>query len=281
MLTRLFAIAASAIFLGLAMQVVPAAADDSSVTSTEDGWVHGRRTKSDSPKASGPTHKSAPHRSTPVSRDGTQRPSPVKKNSPTQEWGCDRLVASWLGSESCDEGTPSTPVTGEPGAVDHLNLVVTPPTQNEVRVALHLPDPTPHFGPDPDANEWKMLAVGYPIWLWTEGPRALTATATHQGLSMTLTAHQTATSFTLGDGHRLSCATTTPYPEHPTSYGRQSPSCGYRYATRSRPGHDYTVTATTHWRVTWSAGGRTGTLTTTHTGSRTLAVGELQALIKG
>ena len=42
-------------------------------------------------------------------------------------------------------------------------------------VRLHLPDATPVFGPDPDNNEWKMLAVGYPVWLWTEGPRQKSA----------------------------------------------------------------------------------------------------------
>ena len=41
------------------------------------------------------------------------------------------------------------------------------------------------------------------------------------------------------------------------------------------------MTATTHWAVTWATAGRTGTLATTYTGERTLAVGELQALIKG
>ena len=35
----------------------------------------------------------------------------------------------------------------------------------ELMVRLQLPDPTPQIGPDPEGNEWKMGAVGYPLWL--------------------------------------------------------------------------------------------------------------------
>lgn len=168
----------------------------------------------------------------------------------------------------------------EPGDLTAIREF-TPPTEAEVRVALRLPDPTPRFGPDPSVNEWKMLAVGYPIWLWTDKPTTLKATATHDGLTMTLTAERTSTSFDLGDGHHLTCTRTTEYPARPDRYGTPSPTCGYTYQKRSRPGHDYTVTATTHWQITWTTAGRTGTLTTTHTGRRTLPIGELQALIRG
>ncbi len=159
--------------------------------------------------------------------------------------------------------------------------MVTPPSEAEVRVALRLPDPTPRFGPDPSVNEWRMLVVGYPIWLWTDRPTQLSTTATHQGLSMTLTADWTSTSFDMGDGHQLTCTATTAYPKHPDRYGTPSPTCGYVYEKRSKPGHDYTVTAITHWQVSWSAAGHSGTLTTSYAGHRTLAIGELQALIKG
>lgn len=123
--------------------------------------------------------------------------------------------------------------------------------------------------------------VGYPIWLWTDRPTRLAATATHDGLSMSLSAEWTSTSFEMGDGQAVTCTRTTVYPQHPGRYGTPSPTCGYVYEKRSRPGHDYTVTATTHWRVTWTTAGRSGTLTTSHAGQRTLTIGELHTLIKG
>jgi hypothetical protein len=185
---------------------------------------------------------------------------------------------------SGDECVQVRTVTGMMGCEDDHNgvtRIVTPPSEAEVRVALHLPDPTPRFGPDPSANEWKMLAVGYPIWLWTDPPTHLSATATHDGLTMTLVADWTSTSFDMGDDHTVTCTRTTKYPEHPSRYGTPSPTCGYTYQTRSKPGHDYTVAATTHWDVTWSTAGRSGSLTTTYTGRRTLPVGEIQAVVKG
>jgi len=142
---------------------------------------------------------------------------------------------------------------------------------------LHLPDPTPQFGPDPEANEWHMLAVGYPLWLWTSGPTRLTTTATRYGLSFTLTATWEDTRFDFGDGHGLTCAGTTPYPAN-AKPGAPSPTCGYTFQKAS-PSTGYRVQAHTNWRVDWAASGQSGTLHTTYTGSRTLPVGELSALI--
>lgn len=147
----------------------------------------------------------------------------------------------------------------------------------EVVARLHLPDPTPQFGPDPDANEWHMLAVGYPLWLWTSGPTRLTTTATRYGLSFTLTATWEDTRFEFGDGHSLTCADTTPYPAT-AKPGAPSPTCGYTYQKAS-PAAGYRVQAHTNWRVDWAASGQSGTLNTTYTGSRTVPVGELNALI--
>jgi hypothetical protein len=215
----------------------------------------------------------------PGGREKAAKPGqPVRANPPPKR------PASRLPDSGCrtDAGESSVLrcAVDEPGDLTAIREF-TPPTEAEVRVALRLPDPTPRFGPDPSVNEWKMLAVGYPIWLWTDKPTTLEATATHDGLTMTLTAERTSTSFDLGDGHHLTCTRTTEYPARPDRYGTPSPACGYTYQKRSRPGHDYTVTATTHWQITWTTAGRTGTLTTTHTGRRTLPIGELQALIRG
>ena len=147
-----------------------------------------------------------------------------------------------------------------------------------VVVRLRLPDPTPQFGPDPSANEWQMIPVGYPVWLWTEGPDDLSATTQAYGYTFTLRAVRTSTVFTLGDGHSQTCTAVTPYTAAVTP-GSASPTCGYTYAEPSRPGPDYAVSATTRWRVTWTAAGESGVITATHTGNSTLAVGELFALV--
>lgn len=152
-----------------------------------------------------------------------------------------------------------------------------PAVAREVVARLHLPDPTPQFGPDPDANQWHMLAVGYPLWLWTSGPTRLTTTVTRYGVSFTLTATWQDTRFELGDGHSLTCANTTPYPTD-AAPGAPSPTCGYTYQ-KAAPSSGYRVQAHTNWRVDWSAAGHSGTLDTTYTGSRTVQVGELNALI--
>jgi hypothetical protein len=151
----------------------------------------------------------------------------------------------------------------------------------EVIAKLKLPNPTPRFGPDPSVNEWNMLAVGFPIWLWTDQPTHLTTTAHHDGLTFHLTATWQNTTFTMGDGHTTTCTTTTTYPTHINKPGTPSPTCGYTYNTPSPKNHPYTVTAQTNWQITWTTAGQTGTLPHTYTGHRTLTIGELASLVNG
>lgn len=126
-----------------------------------------------------------------------------------------------------------------------------------------------------------MLAVGYPIWLWTDQPTHLTTTAHNDGLTFQLTATWQSTTFNMGDGHTKTCTTTTPYPNHTNKPGTPSPTCGYTYNTPSPKNHPYTVTAATHWQIHWTSTGQQGTFNHTYTGNRTLEIGELQSLIKG
>ena len=158
---------------------------------------------------------------------------------------------------------------------------VTTSDVQEVAAQLKLPNPTPRFGPDPSANEWKMLAVGFPIWLWTDRPTTVSTTAHHDGLTFTLTATWTSTTFTMGDGHSKTCTATTIRPKQLKPATEPSPTCGYTYQTKSKIGHPYTVTADTHWRIDWTTNGYSGTFTHTYTGNRTLEIGELQSLING
>lgn len=177
-------------------------------------------------------------------------------------------------SEECrvPPADPANPASARPP------LAAVRALAREVVLSLQLPDATPHIGPDPSVNEWNMAVVGYPLWLWTEGPRTLSTTRTAYGVTFTLTATQTSTYFTLGDGHSLTCATTQPYPAG-TTPGTPSPSCGYRYQKASLPHGTYTVSATTGWSVQWAALGYTGTLPTSLTASRSLPVGELHTVI--
>lgn len=145
-------------------------------------------------------------------------------------------------------------------------------------VRLQLPDPTPQIGPDPSLNEWKMAAVGYPLWLWTGGSTHVTSRVRAYGITFTLRATWLSTTFDMGDGHTVTCTNTRAYTST-VKPGSTSPTCGYTYLKASLPKGNYTVTATTNWRIGWSALGSSGSLPGSYTGTRSLPVGELNALV--
>jgi hypothetical protein len=143
---------------------------------------------------------------------------------------------------------------------------------------IRLPDPRPLVGPDPAVNEWKMVAVGYPLWLWTAGPGVVTDRVRAFGVSFILRARWVSTRFEMGDGHTVLCSRMRPYRSGVRPGGR-SPDCGYVYGRASLPGGSFTVRATTSWRVSWSALGMSGSVPASFSGSRVLPVGELNALV--
>lgn len=162
-----------------------------------------------------------------------------------------------------------------------------PPTRAEVESVarsllgrLQIPEATPFIGPDPAVNEWGMAVVGYPLWLWTPAMAPLSTTVSGQGLTIAMAAQPVATTFSMGDGRSVTCASTQPYPAG-TTPGTPSPVCGHVYESPSLPKGTYTVTATTQWSVAWSALGYSGTLPVSRTASRPLPVGELQAVVVG
>ncbi len=171
---------------------------------------------------------------------------------------------------------PKTKATGKPSQAKLIGSLSQ--VARTLIVKLQLPDPTPRFGPDPSVNEWKMAAVGYPLWLWTDGPRTVSSRVRAYGVTFTLRADWLSTTFDMGDGHRVTCARTLVYPSS-TKPGRKSPACGYTYLTSSLPRGNYTVTATTNWRINWSALGQSGSLPGSHAGQWSLPVGELNALV--
>ena len=182
---------------------------------------------------------------------------------------------------NCDRGSDGellTPWDCPVEPVDVLDRATAEALARRIVVRLQLPKPTPHFGPDPSVNEWKIAAVGYPLWLWTEGPRTVSSSESAYGLTFTLTARYRSTTFDMGDGSTVRCTKTTVY-RRSTPPGTKSPTCGYAYLEAARGDGTYTVTATTHWDIDWSVAGFSGTLPGTHRASRELPVGELQAIV--
>jgi hypothetical protein len=143
---------------------------------------------------------------------------------------------------------------------------------------IKLPSARPLVGPDPAVNEWKMVAVGYPLWLWTAGPVVVTDRVRAFGVTFRLRARWVSTRFEMGDGHSVLCTRMRPYRSG-VRPGSRAPDCGYVYGRASLPGGSFTVRATTSWRVGWSALGMSGSVPASLSGSRVLPVGELNALV--
>ena len=85
------------------------------------------------------------------------------------------------------------------------------------------------------------------------------------------------TTFAMGDGTTITCRRMTPYTKG-TKPGAASPTCGHTYTWPSLPDGNYTITATSHWTITWTALGYNGTIPLTRTAQRDLPVGELHSL---
>jgi hypothetical protein len=146
---------------------------------------------------------------------------------------------------------------------------------------LQLPKIPPGVGPAPNINPWNMAAVGYPLWLWADGPIHVGPISDSvAGLSVSLDAEVSRLTFRMGDGHTVTCAgsghpwTTAVQP------GTESPSCGYSYAKPSLPDNAYTVTAIANWAVTWTSNGQSGVINVPAVDTTELPVGELQVLIR-
>lgn len=160
---------------------------------------------------------------------------------------------------------------------------ITPAEAAAVAVArFRFPATPAAVGPPPSVNEWKMVAVGYPLWLWADGPtRVGPVTDEVEGLSVALDAKITRTQFAMGDGHTVACTGAGKPWARWVQPGAKSPSCGYIYQQPSLPRGKYTVTATTTWTVTWRVQDQRGVLTVNRSSATQLPVGELQAVVTG
>jgi hypothetical protein len=182
--------------------------------------------------------------------------------------------------------TPPDPVPLEGIAtltrVSRSAPLITPGQAGAIAVArLHIPLNPPKVGPDPKVNKWKMAAVGYPLWVWAEGPTHLGPVRDSVGgLAVSLDAELTKTVFRMGDGRTVTCrGAGVPYAKS-VSAGTPSPDCGYRYEQPSLPKGDYTVTAISYWAVTWTINGTSGVIAVPRQASASLPVGEVQVLVR-
>jgi hypothetical protein len=146
---------------------------------------------------------------------------------------------------------------------------------------LQLPRVPPGIGPSPDINPWNMAAVGYPLWLWADGPTHVGPISDSvAGLSVSLDAEVSSLTFRMGDGHTVTCAGSgTPWTTV-VQPGTKSPSCGYSYAKPSLPDRTFTVAAIANWAVTWTSNGQSGVINVPVVDTTELPVGELQVLVR-
>lgn len=193
-------------------------------------------------------------------------------------------VNSVGGNRNCNAPKPVAQVTGQIATAPQANatiVTITPEQAAYMALAqLQLPTTPPAVGPAPAKNEWHMAAVGYPLWLWADGPTHVGPVATKvANLSVSLDARVSKTLFKMGDGHSVTCrGGGTPYKSW-TKLGAKSPTCGYTYEKPSLPQGEYTVTAVTYWAVTWRVGGATGVINLPQQASTQLPVGELEAIV--
>ncbi|MGW2835902.1 ATP/GTP-binding protein [Streptomyces sp. NPDC001286] len=127
-----------------------------------------------------------------------------------------------------------------------------------------------------------------PMWMWVhQGPTTYgpnTATATAGGVTVTATARVSSVSRSMGDGGTPVVCQGPGTRYRPSMGLATSPDCGYRYTrpSTSRPGHRYTITATSIWTITWQvqngAAADAGQWTETRTTTQTTAIGEAQTV---
>jgi hypothetical protein len=198
---------------------------------------------------------------------------------------CVRTFDPSLSSAGC--GNPPTPPTAPEFASDTFSgrgnqPAITAGQAAAIAVArLQLPTIAPGIGPSPELNPWNMAAVGYPLWLWADGPINVGPVSDSvAGLSVSLEAEVSSLTFRMGDGHTVNCAGTG----HPWTTavvpGRKSPNCGYSYAKPSLPDDTYTVAAIANWAVTWTSNGQSGVINVPAVDTTELPVGELQVLVR-
>lgn len=204
---------------------------------------------------------------------GGSRSGPVRGSRPVME-RVTECVEGVLGKGRCRiRSVPAiptaTPVPLPRGSVREQAL--------RVAASVHLPTPTIGYGPDPAERGWTGIPVGFVITLWVDGRDPIQSSATDQGLTVALRATPSRTVFTMGDGGTTTCAVTS---MHEYLRAVTQPLCSYVYQVPSPDRQPYTITATTHWEVEWTAGTESGVIMVQRSATTRLQVGELHSLVE-
>lgn len=181
-----------------------------------------------------------------------------------------------------DDPTVSVLCPNYPGGGDGAPPAPTIAPEEAARRAvakIRLTAKPPGLSPDWNKNKYKMLAVGFPVWVYAD-PDSLVPVNDSQnieGLSVSLDAAKPNVTVKMGDGTTLRCALKGRPFNHRDEPGSDGP-CSHRYQKMSPP-DGYTVTAIYTWNVAWTAGGQSGVITISNQASTQIPIGELQALI--
>ena len=173
---------------------------------------------------------------------------------PTPEKTCWDILATAPPGAGCKSGgrrsyfTTPQPIEEEIPAEPAEPVAGLPEIVSQASLELGVPAPVVRLGPDPSWNQWKLLAVGLPIWLWTEGVQPQSAATSAEGIDIQMQAAPGGATVDWGDGTVIWCATMTSKTRY-TDPLLMSPDCGHKY---EHPG-DYTITVTQQWIVDWAA----------------------------
>jgi len=141
----------------------------------------------------------------------------------------------------------------------------------------------PRMGITPSPGPGSVGLVGLPNWMWVDNPDAQTfgpasATASIDAWTLTLSGHVESVDWDMGDGQVIRCnGPGTPYDINRHGF-QPSPDCGHVYTKQGV----FTVTATAHWRVSWTTpgGNQDGTFLIDQVASEQITIGEWQVLRK-
>lgn len=148
----------------------------------------------------------------------------------------------------------------------------------QARESIPIPDPVIGFSPSEGGETYAQLNT----WLWVDEGwwQERTATASAGGVTATVTASPSQSSWTTGDGSTTTC--TGPGVAWRPGMAEDATNCShtYRRSSASEPNGSFTVTVAVGFNVTWTSNvGPGGTLAgVTRTASRPVRVGEIQAL---
>ena len=173
-------------------------------------------------------------------------PAAPQPSAPRERICIPALVSFYCGPE--DTPAPAPPTEPAEPAEPVEPVAGLPEIVSQASLELGVPAPVVRLGPDPSWNKWKLLAVGLPIWLWTEGIQPQTAATSMEGIDIQMQATPGGATVDWGDGTVIWCATMTSKTRY-TDPLLMSPDCGHKY---EHPG-DYTITVTQQWIVDWAA----------------------------